>query len=690
MREKVNFGYSIKNIPIPPERTYLLQLMEKVEMVITRMRWKAIHFNNNDSRDNIKEENTEWYGLKSPYSPRQVKELIPFENDLVELIRNIKFRKIRNTFQGKLKEDIKLFKKSNKTMPFADKTSNMYRLTKEEYDQLIMNSITSTYKKANNNIKKQINMTRKNLMRDKEVIKQMEKNEEGNSFITIKDHKENFDNHPTARLINPAKNELGRISKLILDKINKKISQKSELNQWKNTDVVTDWFKQIKNKNLYKFATFDIKEFYPSIKECLLKNAINFAEQHTEISEKDKAIIFDARKSLLFNGQHVWIKEEGRLFDVTMGAFDGAEVCEAVGKFLLYQHSKNYNKKHIGLYRDDGIFKNVSGSKVEKIKKDIHKLFKDNQLNITIQCNLKIVNYLDVTPNLSNATYRPFCKTNNDITYIHKESNHPPSILRQIPLSIESRLSKHSSNEKVFKESAQIYQEALKKSGYDHQLIYQKSVNNKNEGNKRRKRKIIWFNPPYSKNVLTKVGNQFLKLINKHFPRHRKLYKLFNENNVTESYSCMPNIKNIINTHNKKIINPPKDNITRTCNCIRKHQCSLKEKCLTNNVLYKASITPNEESCKTKIYYGVSETAFKLRYANHKKTFNNIKYQTDTELSNEYWNIISANKTSNISWKILGTYKSYNQSSKRCLLCLNEKLAIALHGGDNMLKKYPK
>ena len=84
------------------------------------------------------------------------------------------------------------------------------------------------------------------------------------------------------------------------------------------------------------------------------------------------------------------------------------------------------------------------------------------------------------------------------------------------------------------------------------------------------------------------------------------------------------------------------------------------EKCLTNNVLYKASITPNEENPKTKIYYGVCETAFKRRYANHKKTFNNIKYQTDTELSNEYWNIISANKTLNVSWEMLGTHKSYN------------------------------
>ena len=74
----------------------------------------------------------------------------------------------------------------------------------------------------------------------------METNEEGNSFITIKDHKGNFDNQSTVRLINPAKNELGRISKLILDKISKKF----DLSHWKSTDVVADWFKQIKEKDL--------------------------------------------------------------------------------------------------------------------------------------------------------------------------------------------------------------------------------------------------------------------------------------------------------------------------------------------------------------------------------------------------------------------------------------------------------
>ena len=81
-------------------------------------------------------------------------------------------------------------------------------------------------------------MTGKNLMRDKEVIKRAETSEESNSFITIKNHKENFDNHPTVQLINPAKDEQASISKLILEKLSKKISQKFKLNQWKNTDVV--------------------------------------------------------------------------------------------------------------------------------------------------------------------------------------------------------------------------------------------------------------------------------------------------------------------------------------------------------------------------------------------------------------------------------------------------------------------
>ena len=103
------------------------------------------------------------------------------------------------------------------------------------------------------------------------------------------------------------------------------------------------------------------------------------------------------------------MKKDSLLFDATMDAYDGAEVCELVGTFLLYKLSLKYNKNKIGLYRDDGlaIFKNISGPKSEKVKKNIQELFKENQLDIVIQCNMKMVNYLDVTLNLENSAYRP-------------------------------------------------------------------------------------------------------------------------------------------------------------------------------------------------------------------------------------------------------------------------------------------
>ena len=85
------------------------------------------------------------------------------------------------------------------------------------------------------------------------------------------------------------------------------------------------------------------------------------------------------------------MKKDSGLFDVTMGAYDGAEVCELVETYLLCKISLKYRRNEIGLYRDDGlaIFKNISGPKSEKVKKDIQKLFKENELDIVIQCNVK-------------------------------------------------------------------------------------------------------------------------------------------------------------------------------------------------------------------------------------------------------------------------------------------------------------
>ena len=126
---------------------------------------------------------------------------------------------------------------------------------------------------------------------------------------------------------------------------------------------------KIEEKSKYKFIAFDIKDFYPSIKETLLITAINVAEKPVNITNENKVIIKHARKSLLYDNSKPWMKKNSGLFDVTMGAYDGAELCELVGTFLLYKISLKYNKNNIGLYRDDGlaVFKNVSGPKSEKV-----------------------------------------------------------------------------------------------------------------------------------------------------------------------------------------------------------------------------------------------------------------------------------------------------------------------------------
>ena len=228
---------------------------------------------------------------------------------------------------------MKSIQQSNKTLTPADKTSNMYRLTKEEYNKMRRNAITSIYKKANGNIVKRINEKGKEIVKNSfdNIIDRMDVNAESNCFITIKDHKENFLNHPKVRLINPAKNELGRISKTILDNINIKLFETTKINQWKNTVSAIKWFSLLKDKHLMKSVMFDIKDFYPSITQDLLNKALNFASEYIYISKSDIAVIHHARKLLLFDGSHTWIKKQGGLFDVSMSAYDGAEVCELVG-----------------------------------------------------------------------------------------------------------------------------------------------------------------------------------------------------------------------------------------------------------------------------------------------------------------------------------------------------------------------
>ena len=150
----------------------------------------------------------------------------------------------------------------------------------------------------------------------------------------------------------------------------------------------------------------------------------------------------------------------------------------------------------------------------------------------------------------------------------------------------------------------------------------------------------------------------------------------------------MPNIKSIITAHNRKILNNKEpDTAKKQCNCWDRKKCPLNEKCLTNQIVYQANINSDLEDYKENIYKGLCEKTFKLRYAEHKNTFNYQKYKNDMELANELWEIKLRNGTPNIKWKKLCKSSSYNINTKRCNLCLREKYEILTHKGDNLLNK---
>ena len=170
-------------------------------------------------------------------------------------------------------------------------------------------------------------------------------------------------------------------------------------------------------------------EFYPSILEDLLNRARQFAKDHIDIGDDEVAIIQHSRKSLLFSKDKAWVKKEGPgLFEVAVGSYDGAEVCELVGIFVLSHFPEQYDRNSIGLYRDDrlAVFRDISGRAGERIRKNIVKSFNDLGLHITIQATLRTVNFLDVTFSLCSGKYYPYRKPNDKPLYINRLLNHPP------------------------------------------------------------------------------------------------------------------------------------------------------------------------------------------------------------------------------------------------------------------------
>ena len=232
-------------------------------------------------------------------------------------------------------------------------------MDKDQYTKLPNQNITKDYRKSNKNC---VNKLNEDPSKSLSIDDRIEKIQKSQTYITIKDHEDNFPHSISCRLINPSKADIGKICKAILDKINILLVSSIKVNQWKNNDSVNDWFKNIQEKKSYTFIAFDIENFYPWISLELFNKALQFAKSLCKITDKEIIIIMQARKTLLFNNNEPLVKKSGNKdFDVPVGCFDRAEVSGIVGTWIFIKISNDINKKQVGLYREDslGALRNV-------------------------------------------------------------------------------------------------------------------------------------------------------------------------------------------------------------------------------------------------------------------------------------------------------------------------------------------
>ena len=226
------------------------------------------------------------------------------------------------------------------------------------------------------------------------------------SFVTLKDHKVDFRQKPTVRLLNPTKNELGRVAMRELAKLIKEVKEITNLNQCVSTRDVVKWFKDLGEKKSLKFVTFDIVSFYPAITLELFNKALDWAGGHVEVTVALREIYVKYCQSFLYSGGVPWVKKGNVNFDVGMGAYQGAQVCEIVGLFILHKLGGVEGLDCL-LYRDDGlgVTRKTARQQVQ-LATDIRKVFSDEGLMITISMNLASVDFLDVNCSLKSRNFQ--------------------------------------------------------------------------------------------------------------------------------------------------------------------------------------------------------------------------------------------------------------------------------------------
>ena len=185
---------------------------------------------------------------------------------------------------------------------------------------------------------------------------------------------------------------------------------------------------------------------------------------------------------------------------------------------------------------------------------------------------------------------------------------------------------------------------------------------------------MVYFNPPFSLNVKTHIGQEFFKLLKKHFPKDHPLSKIINKNTVKLGYSCMPNLQQKIRRHNQKVCREGPEPEQAKCNCTQViGECPLDGDCRTRGVIYRAEVLTNSERFT---YTGLTSNTFKERFYKHRRTFKERLPDESTTLSRKIWDLKDNDEDFSINWSIIDRGKSFNPQTRKCDLCTKEKFYI--------------
>ena len=683
--DKVNFNKSTKNIPVSDNKQeYRMQFIRSVNELATACRWKAKSVLKKWKKG---QEEKEKFGFKSTKLASRVEELAEFESKLYDLAKDLEFRDTsKSNFLRELAADIAKVKRDPKVIVSADKSSNYCKMEKERHKELLLRAVHDTYKKGSEVVEEEVNQEARTFAIQLDVDDRVFRTERREALISLKDHKPNFANNPEVRLINPTKPELGRISKQKLAAIVQEVKEKSGLTQWRSDTSAIKWFEQLEEKATLRFIEFDIMSFYPNITRELLNKAIQWAQTMVDIPREDVDLIMHTKLSILVSGGDTWVKRgQEDAFDVGMGSYDGAEVCELVGLFLLSELAGL--PINGGLYRDDALFvSSLTPKENNRVVEKIKAIMGVHGLEIKAKCNSKVADFLDVTMDLGNNRHMPFRKPGQVIEYINIDSNHPPHVLKNTVAEVAKRLSTLSSSKQIFDAAKGPEQEALRRAGYTEELIYQPEEVANRPRRRQRKRQVMWFNPPYCMSLKTKVGQRFLNILDTCFPADNPLHRVFNRHTVQLSYRTMPSLAKIISGHNAKVvadIMPEQRPFNSNCNCRGgTEKCPVDgARCKDASVVYQADVTAVGK--RKEGYVGMSGPSWKLRYNNHTDTFRHSNKRVRTRLAGYIWTLQDEGLSYNIKWQFLARANTYKASSKTCRLCLSEKYHI-MHSRQDM------